>query len=116
MVSWAKDANSRIWMALIYVSILILCKNLNPTHDKFFSASSERLRMAASVRTAGSSVTFGVIVIIVGTAIGAVVFTRKRTRARMRHIEQIRSVIKQCVPNAKPNHHNLGGKQQNHVK
>jgi len=58
--------------------------------DGTYLSSSERLRMAASVRTAGSSVTFGVIVIIVGTAIGAVVFTRKRTRARMRHIEQIR--------------------------
>lgn len=58
--------------------------------DGTYLSSSERLRMAASVRTAGSSVTFGVIVIIVGTAIGAVVFTRKRSRARMRHIEQIR--------------------------
>jgi len=58
--------------------------------DGTYLSSSERLRMAASVRTAGSSVTFGVIVIIVGTAIGAVVFTRKRSRARMRHIEQLR--------------------------
>jgi len=58
--------------------------------DGTYLSSSERLRMAASVRTAGSSVTFGVIVIIVGTAIGAVVFTRKRTRARMRHVDQMR--------------------------
>ena len=91
MVSWANDVNSRIWMELIYVSILIFIKTFN-YNISFFTASSERLRMAASVRTAGSSVTFGVIVIIVGTAIGAVVFTRKRSRARMRHIEQIRSV------------------------
>jgi len=58
--------------------------------DGTYLSSSERLRMAASVRSAGSSVTFGVIVMIVGTAIGAVVFTRKRSRARMRHIEQLR--------------------------
>jgi len=68
--------------------------------DGTYLSSSERLRMAASVRNAGSSVTFGVIVIIVGTAIGAVVFTRKRNRARMRHIEQIRrEAAESCEPN-----------------
>ena len=48
--------------------------------------------MAASqsVGSASSSAILGVLIIIVGTIAVAAVFTRKRTRAKMRQIEQIR--------------------------
>ena len=57
-------------------------------------ASSEKLRMAASqsVGSASSTVILGVMIIVVGTIAAAAVFTSKRTRAKMRQIEQIRWV------------------------
>ena len=54
------------------------------------AASSERLRMAATVRSAGSSVAVGAIVIISATAIAALAFTRRRSRARLRKLQEIR--------------------------
>ena len=50
--------------------------------------------MAASqtVGSGSSTVILGVMIIVVGTIAAAAVFTSKRTRAKMRQIEQIRSV------------------------
>ena len=50
--------------------------------------------MAASqsVGSASSTVILGVMIIVVGTIAAAAVFTRKRTRAKMRQIEEIRWV------------------------
>ena len=50
--------------------------------------------MAASqsIGSASSTVILGVIIIVVGTIAAAAVFTSKRTRAKMRQIEQIRWV------------------------
>ena len=59
------------------------------------SASSERLRAAAaaslsSVYSAGTNVFVGVIIIVLGTATAALVFTKRRHRIKMRKIEEIR--------------------------
>lgn len=59
------------------------------------SASSERLRQAAasglsSVYSAGTNVFVGVIIIVLGTATAALVFTKRRQRAKMRKIEEMR--------------------------
>jgi len=61
--------------------------------DGTYLSSTEKLRMAASqsVGSASSSAILGVLIIIVGTIAVAAVFTRKRTRAKMRQIEQIRA-------------------------
>jgi hypothetical protein len=45
---------------------------------------------AHSVRSASYSIVGGAVIIIVGTIVAAAVFTSKRTRAKMRQIEQIR--------------------------
>ena len=59
------------------------------------SASSERLRQAASaslstVSSAGTNVIVGALLIIFGTALAALVFTKRRSRSKMRKIEEIR--------------------------
>lgn len=61
--------------------------------DGTYLSSSEKLRMAASqtVGSASSTVIVGVMIIVVGTIAAAAVFTSKRTRAKMRQIEQIRA-------------------------
>jgi len=61
--------------------------------DGTYLSSSEKLRMAASqsIGSASSTVILGVMIIVVGTIAAAAVFTRKRTRAKMRQIEQIRA-------------------------
>lgn len=63
--------------------------------DGTYVSSSERLRQAAasglsSVHSAGSNVLVGVIIIVLGTAMAALVFTKRRHRAKMRKIEEIR--------------------------
>ena len=59
------------------------------------SASSERLKQAAaaslsSVVSAGSNVMVGALVIILATALAALAFTKRRSRAKMRKIVEIR--------------------------
>ena len=79
---------------------LKVCHHISVSRSKidviivFFLASSEKLRMAASqtVGSGSSTVILGVMIIVVGTIAAAAVFTSKRTRAKMRQIEQIRSV------------------------
>ena len=98
-VSWAKDVNSKISTALIYVSPPHPETVSAPFQDQFdnfpFPASSEKLRMEASqaIGSANSTVIVGVLIIIVGTIAAAAVFTSKRTRAKMRHVQQIRYVV-----------------------
>jgi len=62
--------------------------------DGTYLSSSEKLRMAASqsVGSASSTVILGVMIIVVGTIAAAAVFTSKRTRAKMRQMEQIRAI------------------------
>jgi len=61
--------------------------------DGTYLSSSEKLRMEASqaIGSANSTVIVGVLIIIVGTIAAAAVFTSKRTRAKMRHVQQIRA-------------------------
>ena len=59
------------------------------------SASSERLKQAAaaslsSVVSAGSNVMVGALIIILATALAALAFTKRRSRAKMRKIEETR--------------------------
>jgi len=63
--------------------------------DGTYVSSSERLRAAAaaslsSVYSAGTNVFVGVIIIVLGTATAALVFTKRRHRIKMRKIEEIR--------------------------
>ena len=60
-----------------------------------FSASAERLKAAAAaslstVYSASTNVFVGVIIIILGTALAALVYTKRRSRDKMRKIEEIR--------------------------
>lgn len=63
------------------------------------AASSERLRQAAAagslsaaswVQTASTNVFVGGLVIVLATALAALVFTNRRSRAKMRKIQEIR--------------------------
>jgi len=63
--------------------------------DGTYVSSSERLKQAAaaslsSVVSAGSNVMVGALVIILATALAALAFTKRRSRAKMRKIEEIR--------------------------
>ena len=74
-VSWAKDVNSKISTALIYVSPPYRETVSAPFQDQFdnfpFPASSEKLRMEASqaIGSANSTVIFGVLVLLDSTVI-----------------------------------------------
>ena len=94
MVSWGKDVNSKILTGPMSVSFTPL-KSLFCTNCPISSASSERLKQAAaaslsSVVSAGSNVMVGALVIILATALAALAFTKRRSRAKMRKIEEIR--------------------------
>ena len=54
----------------------------------FFSATRERLKMAVtSVGAAASSAPIGLVIIVVFVILAAVVFTKRRTRAKLKRIE-----------------------------
>ena len=91
---WGKDVNSKILTGLMSVSSSSYLNILNSIF-LLFPASSERLKQAAAaslstVYSAGSNVFVGALVIILATALGALAFTARRSRAKMRKIEEIR--------------------------
>jgi len=75
--------------------------------DGTYVSSSERLRQAAasslgSVYSAGTNVFVGVVIIVLGTATAALVFTKRRHRAKMRKIEEIRRQTLQYGEESRP--------------
>jgi len=63
--------------------------------DGTYVSSSERLRQAAasglsSVYSAGTNVFVGVVILVLGTATAALVYTKRRQRGKMRKIEEMR--------------------------
>ena len=94
MVSWGKDVNSKILTGPISVSFALFSSQLF-ANFALPSASSERLKQAAaaslsSVVSAGSNVMVGALIIILATALAALAFTKRRSRAKMRKIEETR--------------------------
>ena len=51
------------------------------------------MEASQAIGSANSTVIVGVLIIIVGTIAAAAVFTSKRTRAKMQHVQQIRYVV-----------------------
>ena len=51
------------------------------------------MEASQAIGSANSTVIVEVLIIIVGTIAAAAVFTSKRTRAKMRHVQQIRYVV-----------------------
>ena len=99
MVSWARGASLRTWTGRMCVSMsrIALLAPANLLSSR--AASSERLRQAAAagslsaaswVQTASTNVFVGGLVIVLATALAALVFTNRRSRAKMRKIQEIR--------------------------
>ena len=98
MVSWARGASLRTWTGRMCVSMssIALLAPANLLSSR--AASSERLRQAAAagslsaaswVQTASTNVFVGGLVIVLATALAALVFTNRRSRAKMRKIQEI---------------------------
>ena len=98
MVLWVRDVSLKILMALMSVSRTKVSLKRHLVYKYFLVvASAERLRQAAAaslgpVYTAGTNVLVGALIIILATALAALVFTKRRNRNKIRKIEEIRSV------------------------